>query len=999
MIVTYFSLLTGVPRHADDYTAVNPRKILGLPQEYAVVPLTSFNVKQGRCPTSDVSRLDSLSADPMLEEHAWLEACGRAETSNTWAGFHSRRSPEVEHLARFAVLPPFNNLAHTVEMMAHSIRVAIKATKLLNPDQLAVLGGDLPLFALLKEIQYTCPEIYGEDKIFIMMGGMHIEKAAYTLLGDILDGSGWSAALVESKVTTKGRADSMLTASHITRTRYVHQVTAAAFYSLKWKAYAEYAGDDPLSFEDWCHSKQKTPQFRFCDIVLNLILAILQLVRATRTANIELYIQALTRIVPFFFALDHQNYARWLPIHLRDLINLEKHHPELWNAFQKGYFVAAKSSRRFSTISLDQAHEQLNATLKGNGGVVGLTDSPSALLNWILFAPEIADIVDKFEQNTFNFDPDSDAHHFDTESARSNFLRDKTALEEYFENTGNPFAEEGINLYNFDTRRCASADVVDTFLNLEAKGNEQYLKYTQERLVTGEVSIHAPIKQNKFPTFAKNMRPANKNQNQKEQIKALKDESELFGKLFVAISRGRPSDLNLFFSHENTDIPPSLFLNDGSMRPPKNNSDLVNDCLVPLQTCSLYNRPKVTAKILDGGFIAHLLKPGVTVTFSEFREKVFLPFIVQEASSVSRLDVVWDTYIEHSLKDTTREKRGEGPRTLVTPETKLPKNWPDFLRNAGNKTDFFALLARSIPDCKIMCQLYSTFGEAVVSNCEQSDVSFISPCNHEEADTRMLLHVADAVRSGHKEIIIRSTDTDVVVLAVACVEMLPGLEELWVHIGSGKNHRYIAAHEISKSLKLKLGPKMPQALPAFHALTGCDTVSAFNKIGKKGAWSALTLHPQTVDALIDLAEGNIAAAKRKLFRFVIAMFSSAQYQSLAEARRALYCSTKRSMDTIPPTEDVTLLHFLRASYCAQVWSQLTVRTQALPSPSDWGFSLKEDGWKPVHRSQPTATEACKDIIVKCGCKSACQGNCSCSKRQQKCTDLCACTCNKADSES
>jgi len=130
----------------------------------------------------------------------------------------------VEHLTRFAVLPPFNYLAHEVDMMAHSIQIAIKSTSLLNPDQVSVLVGDLPLYSLCKQIQWLQPEKYGEHRIFIMMGGMHIEKAAYTLLGDLLDSSGWTTTLVESKVTTKGRAESMLSASHITRTRYVYQV-------------------------------------------------------------------------------------------------------------------------------------------------------------------------------------------------------------------------------------------------------------------------------------------------------------------------------------------------------------------------------------------------------------------------------------------------------------------------------------------------------------------------------------------------------------------------------------------------------------------------------------------------------------------------------------------------------------------------------------------------------------------------------------------------------
>ncbi|KAK3919869.1 Chromosome-associated kinesin KIF4 [Frankliniella fusca] len=74
------------------------------------------------------------------------------------------------------------------------------------------------------------------------------------------------------------------------------------------------------------------------------------------------------------------------------------------------------------------------------------------------------------------------------------------------------------------------------------------------------------------------------------------------------------------------------------------------------------------------------------------------------------------------------------------------------------------------------------------------------------------------------------------------------------------------------------------------------------------------------------------------------------------------------------------------------WRQLLVKHQSLPSPCSWGYTQTEDGWKPVYRTKPTAADACKDIIVKCSCRVSCQGNCSCRKKNQKCTDLCSCSC-------
>jgi len=60
-------------------------------------------------------------------------------------------------------------------------------------------------------------------------------------------------------------------------------------------------------------------------------------------------------------------------------------------------------------------------------------------------------------------------------------------------------------------------------------------------------------------------------------------------------------------------------------------------------------------------------------------------------------------------------------------------------------------------------------------------------------------------------------------------QTMPDEDELWVAFGTGKAFRYLPAHEISASL----GPEKARALLMFHALTGCDTVSAFVGHGKK----------------------------------------------------------------------------------------------------------------------------------------------------------------------
>lgn len=56
--------------------------------------------------------------------------------------------------------------------------------------------------------------------------------------------------------------------------------------------------------------------------------------------------------------------------------------------------------------------------------------------------------------------------------------------------------------------------------------------------------------------------------------------------------------------------------------------------------------------------------------------------------------------------------------------------------------------------------------------------------------------VLDACSSRYRQILIRSSDTDVVVLAMSVAEKLPA-EEIWITYGTRKQLRHLAAHKIA----------------------------------------------------------------------------------------------------------------------------------------------------------------------------------------------------------
>ena len=63
----------------------------------------------------------------------------------------------------------------------------------------------------------------------------------------------------------------------------------------------------------------------------------------------------------------HTHYARWIPVHLRDMAALLMKHPGVAREFRAGNFTVQKTKNVFSSIPIDQAHEQNNALIKGDG--------------------------------------------------------------------------------------------------------------------------------------------------------------------------------------------------------------------------------------------------------------------------------------------------------------------------------------------------------------------------------------------------------------------------------------------------------------------------------------------------------------------------------------------------------------------------------------------------------------------------------------------------------
>ena len=113
--------------------------------------------------------------------------------------------------------------------------------------------------------------------------------------------------------------------------------------------------------------------------------------------------------------------------------------------------------------------------------------------------------------------------------------------------------------------------------------------------------------------------------------------------------------------NENQACPPSL-AEDGHLRPLRQKSNRASS--LQLLTTQQMEAPANSEVIVMVGIaLVNMIKSSVQdKTFVEYASNTFAPYVSAQLQHVKRIDIVWDEYVEASLKATTRHKRGQGVR-------------------------------------------------------------------------------------------------------------------------------------------------------------------------------------------------------------------------------------------------------------------------------------------------------------------------------------------------
>lgn len=347
----------------------------------------------------------------------------------------------------------------------------------------------------------------------------------------------------------------------------------------------------------------------------------------------------------------------------------------------------------------------------------------------MISGPEISRCLNEFEHSSLASNDDQIRRHHSANSTYEHMFKTKVnSLKQTMLELGNPFLENGTELYSLESNIVMSSDCLQNVMTIKDVGIANYTLYLEQRITGNSVSIFSKIPKNNLSLFKTPKNSAKSTL----LLKSLKSDVQLFSNLFI-ISANRDLDLNEFFSFENHNFPPSISIN-GLLRTgdkaallkclPKPNERIDNFDVSEedLQVNTIVDCDNTVYDIIlyDGPALVHILEPRGCKTFDDYSTLIFEKHIQLNANkhNVKRIDIVWDQYKDGSIKSQTRSERGSGGRKIVRPNSLIPKNWPTFLHNSDNKVELFHLLATNIASSTQLenMSVYSTYDNDVITN-------------------------------------------------------------------------------------------------------------------------------------------------------------------------------------------------------------------------------------------------------------------------------------------
>ena len=225
---------------------------------------------------------------------------------------------------------------------------------------------------------------------------------------------------------------------------------------------------------------------------------------------------------------------------------LNPSHGQFKEEFDKGHWTITKGVHRYSSLPIDQAHEQANKWVKGAEGMIGLTEHPKMLERWAIYVPELSRILEDFESDNDDNDTNSDylAHHEEEQSSQSRYHQHVSKLLDVILKAGNPFEETSNKLVSLDNKECEAEVAGESIGLVESKGQKQYNCYKRDVLQLQSVTLQMSIKKNNHKIFNQTKVPRKSNVMLRYRFQA----TRRFIREGICCSSEQRSELGRFFS-------------------------------------------------------------------------------------------------------------------------------------------------------------------------------------------------------------------------------------------------------------------------------------------------------------------------------------------------------------------------------------------------------------------------------------------------------------------
>ena len=318
-------------------------------------------------------------------------------------------------------------------------------------------------------------------------------------------------------------------------------------------------------------------------------------IRSAKERNWPLALICIEKMIPYFFAASHWDYARYLSM---ILLKIEQFPSSIEHELLKGSFVSQRNPGVLKAVWNMFGEQTYLRYGKGKGGLVGRILSDKQVLKWTYCyhtCSEIVSLTDSMHaSDTVNdYDLIKDIHKEKGEGRESVDERDRESIKEGIKEGMHPFLSTNKDLFNIFNGKLSPVEVnVSECHALWKEMMNNFLKSLPE-------GFHNPL-HNSVKTLALI----------KKHVKVV--DKEIYGiesisSRLLIIGKNRDIDISDLFNYELGPVPPALFNEYGEMR--TGNKSVFARKLEVTKTTGCGNSA-VDVSIVDGnGILYHINWP------------------------------------------------------------------------------------------------------------------------------------------------------------------------------------------------------------------------------------------------------------------------------------------------------------------------------------------------------------------------------------------------------